>query len=252
MGMLKNRQRTDIAMLPSYTVRESPKAKHVSLKVSVAGSLEVVVPQGYDRTTIPAILQRKQRWINRVTQQIETRQSLAGLDQSDKLPEQLCLQAIDQTWRVSYCPTALPGVRTIEQTDAALALFGQVNDQAACQNALRQWVTVKAQQHLIPWLETLSSELDLPFTKASIRGQKTRWGSCSNRKTISVNCKLLFLPADLVRYVLVHELCHTIHLHHSADFWALVASYEPNYRQLDANLHDARYYVPLWMEVGKG
>lgn len=236
-------------MLPSYTVRESHKAKHVSLKVSVAGSLEVVVPQGYDHTAIPAILQRKQRWISRVTQHVETRHALIGIEPADKLPVQLCLRAIDQTWHIDYCPTQLPGIRAIEQPDLNLTLFGQTLDQNACSNALRQWVIGKAQKHLIPWLRTVSQELDLPFETASVRGQKTRWGSCSSRKTISLNCKLLFLPNELVRYVLIHELCHTVHLNHSAAFWALVAHYEPHYQQLDAGLRDARYHVPLWMET---
>ena len=235
-------------MLPSYTVRESPKAKHLSLKISVAGSLEVVVPKGYDRTTIPAILERKQRWIDRVTQQIETRHALIGLERSDQLPQHLCLQAIAQTWQVDYCPTALPRVRAVEQPDLKLTLFGQITDQTACKSALRSWVTDKAQKHLLPWLRTISQELELPFATASIRGQKTRWGSCSSRQTISVNCKLLFLPSELVRYVLIHELCHTVHLNHSAAFWALVAQKEPGYQQLDAGLRDARYHVPLWLE----
>ncbi|MBW4473123.1 MAG: M48 family metallopeptidase [Stenomitos rutilans HA7619-LM2] len=236
-------------MLPSYTVRESHKAKHVSLKVSVAGSLEVVVPQGYDQTAIPAILQRKQRWINRVTQQVETRHALVGIEPADKLPVQLCLRAIEQTWQIDYCPTQLPGVRAIEQPDLNLMLFGQTADQSACSEMLKQWVIGKAQKHLLPWLRTVSQELELPFETASVRGQKTRWGSCSSRQTISLNCKLLFLPSELVRYVLIHELCHTVHLNHSSAFWALVAHYEPCYQQLDAGLRDARYHVPLWMEA---
>lgn len=249
MGMLRNSQRTDIAMLPSYTVRESPKAKHLSLKVSIAGSLEIVVPQGYDRTAIPAILQRKQRWINRVTQQIETQQALVGLEPSDKLPERLSLRAIAQDWQVVYCPTQLPGVRAIKQTGSKLTLCGQVADQNACQSVLRSWVIDQAQKHLLPWLQTVSKEVELPFATASVRGQKTRWGSCSSRQTISINCKLLFLPSELVRYVFIHELCHTVHLNHSTAFWALVAQKEPDYRQFDAGLRDAHYHVPLWMEA---
>jgi len=94
----------------------------------------------------------------------------------------------------------------------------------------------------------VSQEVNLPFKNVSIRGQKTRWGSCSSDQSISLNCKLLFLPSPVVRYVLIHELCHTVHMNHSAAFWALVGCFEPNYRQLDRNLRDARCDVPLWME----
>ncbi|WP_421654449.1 M48 family metallopeptidase [Leptothermofonsia sp. ETS-13] len=236
-------------MLPSYTVRESRKAKHVSLKISVSGRLEVIVPQGFDQNHIPAIVQRKQQWIERVTRRMENRQALAGEATSDALPEKITLRAIAETWQVDYQFTQLPGVRVSELANSRLTLFGSITDQELCKAALQRWVIRKAWIHLVPWLQVVSRELELPFERALVRKQKTRWGSCSSSKTISLNCKLLFLPRSLVQYVFVHELCHTIHLNHSPRFWALVNSYEPDYSQLDANLKDARCYVPLWMEV---
>ena len=235
-------------MLPSYTIRESHRAKHVSLKISLVGSLEVVIPQGFDRDHIPTILQQKQRWINQVTQRVEAQQALAGFEASDKLPETIGLQAINETWTVEYCSTPLPAVRAIEHRNFNLVIYGNTADQLACKTSLQRWVANKARVHLAPWLRAVSQDIKLPFTQVSVRGQKTRWGSCSGRKAISLNCKLLFLPSPLVHYVLVHELCHTVHLNHSADFWTLVKQFEPNYQHLDAELQEARYYVPLWME----
>ncbi|MCL6436355.1 MAG: M48 family metallopeptidase [Leptolyngbyaceae cyanobacterium HOT.MB2.61] len=236
-------------MLPSYTVRESRKAKHVSLKISILGSLEVIVPQGFDQGHIPAIVQRKQRWIERVTRRMEDRQALAGETTSDTLPEKIILRAIAEAWQVDYQPTQLPGVRVSEQANSCLTVFGNITNQDLCKAALQRWVARKAWIHLVPWLQVVSQEVELPFERSLVRKQKTRWGSCSSSKTISLNCKLLFLPRPLVQYVLVHELCHTIHLNHSPQFWALVGRYKPDYLQLDANLKDARCYVPLWMEA---
>jgi predicted metal-dependent hydrolase len=88
----------------------------------------------------------------------------------------------------------------------------------------------------VPWLEGLSNKHDLPFQQVMVRGQKTRWASCSSRHTISINYELLFLDAKLVDYVLVHELCHTRHLHHGPAFWALVQRFEPEYLQLHQSL----------------
>ncbi len=236
-------------MLPSYTVRESRKAKHVSLRISILGSLEVIVPQGFDQGHIPAIVQCKQRWIERVTRRMEDRQALAGEPTSDTLPEKITLRAIAETWQVDYQPTQLPGVRVSEQANSCLTVFGNITNQDLCKAALQRWVARKAWIHLVPWLQMASRELELPFERSLVRKQKTRWGSCSSSKTISLNCKLLFLPQPLVQYVFIHELCHTIHLNHSPRFWALVGRYEPDYLELDANLKDARCYVPLWMEA---
>lgn len=232
----------------TYTIRESRKAKHVSLKISTAGDLEIVVPQGFDHNRIPAILQRKQEWIDRVTHQVEHQQAALGLSSSQQLPQQIDLQAIAQQWRVDYCPANHFTVRAVEQPDRRLVLQGEVSNQATCRFVLQRWVAYKASLHLAPWLQAVSQEFGFTFDTMKIRQQKTLWGSCSARKTISLNCKLLFLPDILVRYVLIHELCHTVHLNHSAEFWALVAQHEPDYRRLDRSLRDARYCVPLWME----
>ena len=69
------------------------------------------------------------------------------------------------------------------------------------------------------------------YERLSIRGQKTRWGSCSSRGTLSFNWKLMLAPPEILDYVIVHELCHLTHMNHSPAFWALVASVLPDYRE---------------------
>jgi predicted metal-dependent hydrolase len=68
-----------------------------------------------------------------------------------------------------------------------------------------------------------------------------------NSKNISLNYKLLFLPQPLMRYVLIHELCHTIHMNHSSKFWQLVNKFEPNYKNLDPQLREAWKITPSWL-----
>src|SRR5437660_1296677 len=77
-------------------------------------------------------------------------------------------------------------------------------------------------------------------------GSPRRWARRSASKNLSLNTKLLFLSPDLVRYVLIHELCHTVHMNHSGDFWRLVACHEPGYRVLDQALRAAWKTVPQW------
>ncbi len=82
-----------------------------------------------------------------------------------------------------------------------------------------------------------------------MRSQRTRWASCSAQKNVNLNLKLLFLPEDLVRYVLVHELCHTVHFDHSPEFWGLLSSLIPHCREMQRELRDAWKYVPAWLEM---
>lgn len=68
------------------------------------------------------------------------------------------------------------------------------------------------------------------YTSVTVRDQKTRWGSCSSRGTLSFNYRLIFAPPVILDYVVVHELCHLTHMNHSKDFWNMVASVMPEYK----------------------
>lgn len=81
-----------------------------------------------------------------------------------------------------------------------------------------------------------SAFYNLPFSKISIRNQKTRWGSCSKKGNLSFNYKILFLPAEARDYVIVHEICHLQEFNHSKQFWALVAKAVPDYAAIRRDL----------------
>ncbi|MEL6552379.1 MAG: YgjP-like metallopeptidase domain-containing protein [Cyanobacteria bacterium J06621_11] len=154
-----------------------------------------------------------------------------------------------ETWSVDYQPQ--PSHKTLCIPDEAqqhLLLQGNIEHLPNCQAVLRKWLAHRAQRDLAPWLRQLGFNLNLPCRHISVRGQKTCWASCSNHKDISLNFKLLFLPRPLVHYVLVHELCHTVHMNHSKQFWALVGEKQHDYHWRKEAIKTAWRYVPRWVE----
>ncbi len=81
---------------------------------------------------------------------------------------------------------------------------------------------LKASQYLPSRLNFLASKHGFCYTSVKIRKSRTRWGSCSSSKTINLSIYLMILPEHLVDYVLLHELCHTVHMNHGSEFWLLL------------------------------
>jgi predicted metal-dependent hydrolase len=228
--------------LPDYTLRRSPRAKHVRLHITPTEGLVVVVPLRFDANRVPDLLDAKRNWIDRKLATIER------IEVDLALPETIGLKAIGETCYVDYWPTPSAGV-SARENGSALILRGAVDDPTKCREALKRWLARQAKYTLVPWLERLSDAHDLPFRKVTVRGQKTRWGSCSSRKNISVNYQLLFLDPELVNCVLIHELCHTRHLNHGPKFWALVEQFEPDHRSLHQGLKREWGRMPGWVGV---
>ena len=233
-----------MSALPEYTVRESTRAKHVRLRVSTHDGLVVVVPKGFDHAQIPGILLEKKRWLDRTMTEVDRRREL--MEPADELPERIVLRAIGEDWSIERREGAASSVRITEHVDNRLLIQGKIAVPDLWRSVLRRWVVWKAKQYLLPWLEAVAAERGFQVAKVSIRCQRTRWGSHSKRGTISLNAQLLFIPPQLVRYVFLHELCHSVHLDHSARFWALLRQHEPQTDRLRKELRAAWRYVPGW------
>jgi predicted metal-dependent hydrolase len=80
--------------------------------------------------------------------------------------------------------------------------------------------------------------IGVEYRRIRIGGQRTRWGSCSSRGTLSFNWRLVLAPPAVLDYVVVHELCHLRVPNHSRRFWALVELHRPHWRQQRQWLRD--------------
>ena len=214
----------------------------------MSDGLVVVIPKGFERQRIPGLLESKRAWLTRALKEMEKYR--ASMPPSDKHPIEVEFPAISRVWQLDWIETGGPKISISEIDQFRLHISGSIQDRAAWQPALRRWLIERGREYLIPWTESLSQELGTHIQRISIRCQKTRWGSYSTKGTVSLNAQLLFLPRRLAQYVLLHELCHAEHPNHSARFWRLLRTYEPDADRLRAELRSAWRLIPRWLQHG--
>lgn len=229
--------------LPGISVRESARARRLSIKVYPRGRVEVVVPRRTRPADVARFVSDNRDWIRRAREEFADQYGNGEF----QLPERVALPAIGREFAVRYVrDLSLKTVRWRQHGDT-VTLRGRTDNEEACVKALRRWMASVAKSEYRPRLDALAALTGLSFERMQVRAQRTCWGSRSCSGTLSLNLCLLFLRPALLRYLLIHELCHGRHMNHSRRFWKLVQRFEPDYRRLDRELGESWRDVPVWM-----
>ena len=223
-----------------WELRVSRRVRYARLQIKPFGGLEVVIPPRFPRHQVPGLVAKHADWARRqLGKQAQLRQSV-------RLPSHISL---------AFDNSSTPVIYTADRLQMNFDLFAELSTEklvidADCQreriSKLRNWIRRRARDSFPALLAEISTSTGLEFNRLSIRSQKTRWGSCSIRGNISLNDQLLFMPEATVRYLMIHELCHTRHLNHSKAFWALVEHHCADYRSHEKLLSNSRDLVPDW------
>jgi len=89
-------------------------------------------------------------------------------------------------------------------------------------------------------LEYFNQFYNFEYKSVTVRNQKTRWGSCSRKKNLNFNYKIIFLTPTQQDYIVVHELCHLAQMNHGPHFWKLVGEQIPDYKNIRASIRKFR------------
>ena len=197
-----------------YTIRRSPRAKRTRVTVHPDRTVEVVLPKrAADREAHEAV-RELQPWIER---------RLRALDRAgDELPR--------TPGTVPYLGQELTVVRQPGRTRAHRRGDQLLVPQAGAREAIERWYRNQARKEVAPRLDAAAARAGVRYTKLTIRGQRTRWASCSSTGAMSFNWRLLLAPPEILDYVVEHEVAHLTHMDHSPRFWALLESRAPDWR----------------------
>lgn len=229
-----------MAEMPDYVVTRHSRAKHIRLSVDTLGKVKVTAPRRISSSVIHEFVKENLDWIKSVSlRQKDPR--LSHPDLSLSIPQKITLKSIDQSF---YTSTLFSNKNFCDEKSNFLYLYGSNEQQHL--DSLRSWLKSRAKEFLIQRLTIRANLMDLEYNKVYIKNQKTRWGSCSNRKNINLNQNLIFFDMALVDYLLIHELSHLRYPNHSTAFWQHVEKYDAYFKQHDKALNKASKQIPLW------
>lgn len=231
----------------AYDIRVSPRARHINLRVTPEAGLVITLPRRCSRAALEEVLMKKRDWIERSLAWAAGERARLEAVPPVVIPAHVDLRALGEYWTVELNPTASRTARVTETGFSSLRLSGRAYDTAAATGALKRWLIRHARLRLVERMSFLAGAHGFQTASTTIRNQKSCWASCTPAGKINLNVKLMFLPPRLSDYVLLHELCHTVHLDHSRRFWMLVAAVDPRYRERRRELAKAWEFIPAWV-----
>lgn len=204
-----------------YAIRVSPRRRDVCVQVYADGRLRVLAPLAMPLREVRAFVLERAQWIRAKQEYFATkRQHAIQICDGAKLPcagEQLRLSIHARKGR----PHAIRQAKTLSYT-------GPID---AARDTVLAWYRKEAAEIIEQRMEHYAPMVGKAPSRIVIRDQRTRWGSCSARGTISINWRLLLAPYEVMDYVVIHELCHLLQRNHSPRFWREVERVLPGYER---------------------
>ncbi|MBU0668392.1 M48 family metallopeptidase [Patescibacteria group bacterium] len=245
----------------AYTLIRSNRARRLSIKIGGTSGLEVIVPLRGDISRVPRFMREKEDWILRhVDDLAEKRAQRPQFEDGARvrvLGEEMVLRIFLGSG-FSAGAGAGAGARKKKASAKEVrplvfkgesAYFGtpEIHVRAAsipeAKKALEKHLRGVAERHFAKRTAQIASQMNTTFERITIKGQKSRWGSCSRQKNLNFNWRLVLAPPAVMDSIIMHELAHTVHMSHGVRFYALLGKHCPDHRRLSKMLQETAFII---------
>ncbi|MFC1963586.1 M48 family metallopeptidase [Chloroflexota bacterium] len=210
----------------TYTIKSSPRTKCARLEVRSDTGLTVVIPRYYELDWLPDLLKGKDRWIlSKMAKYRQIRSLMAEkeLESGDAIP----YLGQDREVVTQQSHRNMSSVKL--ERKKLIVSIGVGN--GGLNLVLERWYRTQAGELIREKADKISAHLGVRYNRLIIRGQRARWGSCSQKGNLSFNWRLAMAPEPVIDYVIIHELAHLKEMNHSKKFWELVAKHCTQWRK---------------------
>ncbi len=208
---------------------KSNKAKRIRISIRPLKGIRLTVPKNVSIKDAEKFLIEKENWIIKNLKKVQKVE-----DKKTIFTENTDFKTKNHVLKISKSYLLDRQVSININKTQTIVKYPQKNNikEEWIQNSIIKAITetyrMEAKQYLPKRITELAEKHNFKFSKVSVRIAKGRWGSCSGIDNISLNVFLMMLPDELIDYVILHELCHTIEKNHSHRFWKLLEKVSPN------------------------
>ena len=226
-----------------YRVVRSKAARKLRLRVGPHG-IEVVQPAGRNGDDVLAFLDRNQAWLLDQLQRVERLRSVSRPEKRDI--DEILFRGEPTKVRVETTETRARG-NLVEFTNGAIVVRRGTASRTLVTRSLENWLRKQARGEIELQLAAVTKRLGQSPQRIYVMGQRTKWGSCSARRNLSFNWRLILAPDFVLRYLVTHEAVHLAVPNHSAKFWLAVQGLCPKAERAKRWLTDngQRLHAPL-------
>jgi len=203
------------------------RRKTIAITVEAPGRVRVKAPVGLSEETIIKKVKSKGQWIIQKLREVKNIKAAAPKKKFINGESFLYMGQNYSLWLTIDQKLKKPAVKLY---GGQLIINAPSSDEEFIRKTLETWYRSQAKQEIEERIKYYLPAIGAKPNRITIKEQKRRWGSCSSQGNLNFNWKAIMAPAAVLDYIIVHELCHLIHFNHSRDFWKLVATILPDYK----------------------
>lgn len=229
----------------NYTVVRSNR-KTIGISVKIDGNVKISAPLYIGEEEIREIVKEKAGWIYKKLIEIDAIK-LNTISKEFRSGEKYFYIGKEYILKVINKNQDMAWATLLDDYIFIYIPYGLAfeNQKQLIKETLIKWYKERFSEIAKERIYKYSKDLDVKPINVAIRDQKTRWGSCSSKGNINLNWRLIMAPIDIIDYVIVHELCHLVHMNHSSDFWDLVGYVVPDYKERKKWLKENGYKLNI-------
>lgn len=238
-----------------YTLIRTNRARRVTIKIGGNTGLEVVVPLRGDLSRVPRFMREKEDWILKHVDNLEHKK---GQKPRFEDGARVSVLGEEKVIRIILGASAGSGVRKKSASakeirplafrgETAFYDTAEIHVRAAsipeAKKAFEKHLRGVAQRHFEKRTAQIASQMGTTFERITIKGQKSRWGSCSRQRNLNFNWRLVMAAPEVLDSIIIHELAHTVHMSHGVRFYELLKEHCPDHKRLSRMLQETMFII---------